>query len=117
MVKIKNSDKQQNNISAIREFIEANKLESKSLLLEFKATVEYPTKQITENTRVQLSIGTTEYGKIEIINTRRISSDRIHTGFSIQWQDYRYDTENNILKIHGESDKMGGKYEVLIYPL
>lgn len=117
MSKIKSQNEQDDSMLAIGKFIEANELSSKSSLLEFEATVEYPTKKIKENTSVQLSLDTSGYGKIEIINTKLISSYEIHTGFSIQWQNYTYDEINNILRIQGESAKMEGRYEVLIYPL
>lgn len=105
-----------NNYSAIAAFIQSNKIKSKSLLLTIEATVEYPSKSIISNTTVQIAIDTIGYGNIEIVNTESISSNRVHTGFSPKYQNYSYDKENNILRVQGESDKMGGKYEVLIYP-
>lgn len=114
---MKEPNEQRNSISAIGKFKQANKLTSKSLLLKFEATVEYPFQSITSNTTVQIALDTIKYGNIDIVDTESISSDKVHTGFSPKFQNYSYDNKNNILRIQGESAKMGGSYAVLITPI
>ena len=61
---------------------------------------------------VRLVMDGIEFGNIEIDETDDITLEKYHLSFKFEFQQYRFNADNNSLTISGSSPKMKGRYEV-----
>ncbi len=85
----------------------------------FLALVEYESPAVSDRhstvVRIRRRQGK-EQGKISLQAEPGLFTGFPHLDFSPPRHAYDYDDENHRLLVHGDSDRLGGKYKVIITP-
>ena len=104
-------------IQIINDFLEVNKIEKTSKIAIFNAIVEYVEMSICDVTKVHLKLDNICFGNIDVFETERIDINKVHTGFSLPYNEYQLSNQTLLIKGTANSAKGGENYTVKITPL
>lgn len=70
------------NDMVIYDFIQENRLISNLQVIQIRAYIEYAPNSIHDETTVYICVSNSDYGRINILDTSKISIDKVHTEFN-----------------------------------
>lgn len=100
----------------IRDFRQNNDIEMMTSSIRFVAHITYktPSKTYTGNSNVRIDIAGINDCNVHLTENEDFSDEILHLDFNPTFQNYRYDQDDNVLIISGNSSKIGGDYTVSI---
>ncbi|QIQ20242.1 hypothetical protein [Zophobihabitans entericus] len=104
-------------ILAMTEFISQNNLRTDSYgNCEFEGFINYKSKirNAFEKTTVKFIRNGYHGGNIQLMESGELIPDNFHLDLSRDYQAYEYNTSDNALIIWGKSQKMSGRYQIVI---